>query len=378
MIFIALLSAAIQIQLPQVDSAVGRAIRTGVFPGAVVVIGTSQEVLYSRGFGHFSWSNNSAVPSPDSTLFDLASLTKVVATTPAVMRLIETGQLRLSTRVQGILPQFTGDGKETITVRHLLAHTSGLRAFLPLNELADTPEEAKELVLAEPLRWNPGSRVVYSDLNAMLLGWVVEAVTGTSLDVFAQSELFDVSGMTQTGFGVPRSARSRVMPVGLWRGHVISGELHDQNAVTLGGVSGHAGLYSTGSDLAKVARFLLNGGTSSGQEIFSERLIETFTRRQQGNRALGWEMQDSTTRGSAGSLFSAESFGHGGFTGTSIWIDPNRDLFAIVLTNRVFGPRVRNSISLLREVRAQIADASAEWVDANCVVTLRNSPAVRC
>ena len=350
----------------RIDSAIQYGIEAGSYPGAVVVIGTRDTILHAKGYGHFSWSAESNVPHVDSTVWDLASLTKVVATTPAIMLLIEDGRLRLDDPVQTYLPDFLGEGKERVTVRHLLEHRSGLRAFLPLNERAETSEQAKSLVTSEPLRWQPGARVEYSDLNAMLLGWVVESASGASLAEFTETEVFSELGMTQTMFLPPRSMRPRMAPVGLWRGHVIAGELHDQNAVRLGGVSGHAGLYSTGADLARYAQlYLSDGRDSDGNEFLGAETVRSFTERGAGNRALGWEVRDTTDEANTGLWLTKRAFGHGGYTGTSIWIDPERDLFVIVLTNRVFAPRTQRSITVLKSVRARVADAA---------VTLRLDP----
>jgi CubicO group peptidase (beta-lactamase class C family) len=342
-----------------IDAAIARGIEGGVFPGAVVVVGTGERILHVRGYGHFTWSADAAVPHPDSTLYDLASLTKVVATTPAAMVLVEDGMLDLDRAVQHYLPEFTGEGKDRVTVRHLLEHRTGLRAFLPLNERASTAEEARELVLAEPLRYEPAGRVIYSDLNAMLLGWIVERVSGQRLDEFAAERVFGPAAMAETRFEPPRSMWGRVAPVGLWRGYVIAGQLHDQNAVRLGGVSGHAGLYSTGADMGRYAQMLLSGGRApSGFQVVQPETVREFTRRGAGDRALGWEVRDTTTQENTGALLSAAAYGHGGFTGTSIWIDPELDLFVVVLTNRVFAPRTRRSITRLKEVRAAVADAA--------------------
>ena len=350
-----------------IDAAVADGIGGGVYPAAVVVIGTGHRILYARGYGHFTWSAASPAPDPDSSLFDLASLTKVVATTPAAMVLAEDGRLDLDRPVQDYLPDFRGEGKERVTVRELLEHRSGMRAFLPLNERADDAAQARALVLAEPLQTPPGTRVEYSDLNAMLLGWVIEAVTGETLDAFVTRRVFRPAGMSQTQFRPPRALRSRIVPVGLWRGHAIAGEIHDQNAARLGGVSGHAGLYSTGMDLARYAQILLTGGlTADSVQVFSSGVIRHFTRRGPGNRALGWEMRNPEDDASTGSRLSLDAFGHGGFTGTSIWIDPRRDLFVIVLTNRVFAPRTGRSITKLKEIRARIADAAVALRDVTC------------
>ncbi len=355
--------AALQAQEPgalarsAVDRAVEEGIAGGVYPGAVLVVGRHDRVIYQRGYGHFTWSPRSPVPDPDSSLFDLASLTKVVATLPAVMKLVETGALDLDRPVQFYLPEFRGKGKEAVTVRHLLAHTSGLRSFLPLDQLASDAETARRLVLAEPLRWPPGSRVEYSDLNAMLLGWIVEAVSGATLDRFAM-EIHRELGMNQTMFNPPFSIWRRVVPVGIWRGTPVAGGVHDQNAARLGGVSGHAGLFSTGKDLARYARFILAAlrGVECGP--LKRSTVELFARRAATNRALGWELNDTTTSENSGTLLSSSALGHTGFTGTLIWIDPGNDLFVVFLTNRVYAPRTGHSIARLKEIRARVTDAA--------------------
>lgn len=362
-----LLTLALMAQIgavARIDEAVRDGIDAGSYPGAVVVIGTHDTVLHAKGYGHFSWSPESQTPDVGNTVWDLASLTKVVATTPAIMRLVDEGRLSLSDPVQQYLPAFAGDGKEVITVRNLLEHRSGLRAFLPLNEWAETSEEARRLVLTERLRWSPGSRVEYSDLNAMLLGWIVEEVAGMPLDEFVENEIYAGLGMTETRFRPSRSITSRMAPVGLWRGHVIAGELHDQNAVRLGGVSGHAGLYSTGTDLVRYAQLLLSEGrTPDGTRHFQPETLREFTTRGLGNRALGWGARDTTEEANTGTRLSSRAFGHGGYTGTSIWIDPDLDLFIIILTNRVFAPRTRRSITVLKSVRGRVADAAVSLLN---------------
>jgi CubicO group peptidase (beta-lactamase class C family) len=344
-----------------VDQAVRHGITAGVFPGAVVVVGTRDRVLLARGYGHFTWNAASTVPDPDSTLFDLASLTKVVATTSAIMLLSDRGRLALQKPVVSILPEFDGPGKAEVTVRHLLQHRSGLRAFLRLDTLAQDAESAKRIVLAEPLQMPPGSRMVYSDLNGMLLGWIVERVSGVPLDAFVTREVFRPLGMTRTRYRPPRSWRGSIAPVGLWHGHPIAGEVHDQNAARLDGVSGHAGLYSTGADLARYAQFWLRGGAlPDGTQLVRPGVVAAFTRRGPENRALGWEMRDTTSANNSGHRMSAATFGHTGYTGTSVWIDPEQDVFVILLTNRVFSPHTNRSISLLKQVRGAVADAGVD------------------
>lgn len=348
-----------------IDRAVQAGIRSGVFPGAVVVVGTSDDVVHARGYGHFTWEASSPVPDPDGTLFDLASLTKVVATTTAVMLLADRGAVALRQPVQRYLPAFTGDGKDAVTVRHLLEHRSGLRPFLRLDTLARDAATARQIVLAEPLTVPAGTRVVYSDLNAMLLGWIVEVVSGATLDEFVAREVFQPLGMRQAGFRPPRGRRDSIMPVGLWRGHAIAGEVHDQNAARLDGVAGHAGLYATGRDLATFAQFMLRRGTTAdGTTLVRSGVVDAFVRRGPGNRALGWEMRDTARTDNSGRWMSAATYGHTGYTGTSIWIDPARDVFVILLTNRVFAPRTGRSISELKVVRGAVADAATLLIDS--------------
>jgi CubicO group peptidase (beta-lactamase class C family) len=347
------------------DRAVLDGIRAGVFPGAVVVVGTADRVVHARGFGHFTWDSAGPVPDPDGTLFDLASLTKVVATTTAVMLLADRGRLALQQPVRRYLPAFAGDGKDSVTIRHLLEHRSGLRSFLRLDTLAADAAGARALVLAEGLTAPPGARVVYSDLNAMLLGWIVEAVSGATLDAFVTDEVLRPLGMVRAGFRPARSRRDSIMPVGLWRGHAVAGDVHDQNAARLGGVAGHAGLYATGSEVARFAQFMLRRGTTAdGRVLIRSGVVDMFVRRGPGNRALGWELRDTTTTDNAGRWMSAAAYGHTGYTGTSIWIDPERDLFVVLLTNRVFAPRTGRSISELKRVRAAVADAAVLLIDA--------------
>jgi CubicO group peptidase (beta-lactamase class C family) len=357
-----LLGLLLGLQNPSaVTAAVHRGISEGVFPGAVVVIGTHDRILLARGYGHFTWNSASRVPDPDSTLFDLASLTKILASTSGLMLLSDRGQLTLDQAVASILPEFDGPGKGAVTVRHLLQHRSGLPAFLRLDTLAPDAETAKRLVMAEPLQAPPGSRMVYSDLNGMLMGWIIERVTGLPLDSFVTRAVFRPLGMTRTRYRPPRSWRGSIAPVGLWHGHPIAGEVHDQNAARLGGISGHAGLYSTGADVARFAQFMLRkGALPDGTQLVRSGTVTAFTRRGPDNRALGWEMRDTSSANNSGHRMSAATFGHTGYTGTSLWIDPEQDVFVVLLTNRVFSPRTGRSISLLKQIRGAVADAAVD------------------
>ncbi|MBI4501792.1 MAG: beta-lactamase family protein [Gemmatimonadetes bacterium] len=350
-----------------VERAVMGGIRDGVFPGAVVVVGTHDSMLLARGYGHLAWSAKSPVPDPDSTLYDLASLTKVVATTPAVMILVEKGMLQLDRPVQYYLPEFAAPGKEEVSVWNLLAHNSGLRSFLRLDTLASDSATAREIVLHEPLRWRPGTHVEYSDLNAMLLGWIVERVSGVPLDRFASANVFAPLAMTQTRFVPPKAWHHRTAPTNLWHGTSIAGAVNDQNAARLGGISGHAGLFATGMDVARYVQLYLRGGTTlAGQRVLLSRTINLFTRRAAGNRALGWEVRDTTKAENSGRLMSPRAFGHTGFTGTSVWIDPDHDVFAVVLTNRVYATRARRSFTRIKEIRGEVADAAVAAARQRC------------
>lgn len=342
---------------PSPDRAIQEGIDRGAYPGAVVVVGRHDTVLLARGYGHLTWSPRSAVPRPDSTLYDLASLTKVVSTVPAVMLLVDQGKVQLDHPVHEYLPDFEGAGKERVTVRMVLSHTSGLPAWRPFFRQARDAASLRQLVMAEPLRWAPGKRVEYSDLNGMLMGWIVEAVSGQPLDRFTHDRVFAPAGMSQTGYRPPRAAWRRAAPVGIWRGTPVAGEVHDQNAARLGGISGHAGLFSTGLDLARYAQLLLRGGrTPACTALIQPETVALFTRTAAPGRGLGFEMRDTTKADNTGTRLSIRTFGHTGFTGTSLWIDPVQDLFVILLTNRVYAPRARHSIPLLKEVRGHVAD----------------------
>jgi CubicO group peptidase (beta-lactamase class C family) len=334
-----------------------RGVRDSAFPGAITVVGTREGVILEQATGRLDWSPS---PAPDDhTLWDLASLTKVIALT---MQLVEAGRIDLDAPVQRYLPEWTGPHKELVTVRHLLTHSSGLPAWRPLYTEATSPADALRLAMATPLDTLPGIRMVYSDLGAILLGQIVVRVTGIPFDRYASRHLFEPLGMQETMFRPPAALRPRVAPteVDPWRQRQLRGEVHDENAFALGGVSSHAGLFSSAHDLARFARMMLNGGALDGTRIVSAETIRRFTTVQDStfsNRALGWEVPSGTN--SAGHLMSPSAFGHTGFTGTSIWMDPANDLFIVLLSNRVNPTREHRAIT---EVRVALADAVLEVV----------------
>ena len=356
------------------DPLVTDGIRRGAYPGAVLIVGRHDAILFAKGYGHFTWSPASRVMDPDSTLFDLASLTKVVATTTAVMLLVERGRLDLDAPVVRYIPEFLGAGTAAITVRQLLTHTSGLRADIPTPELRALPDSAALMrrVLSEAPRVPPGTRVIYSDLNAILLGEIVRRTSGEPLDVFAAREIFAPLGLRATLFRPPPALRSRIAPTGVWRGHAVAGVVNDGSAFKLRGVSGNAGLFATATDIARFAQFMLARGVlPDGRRLLRAETIRAFTTKATGPasgpeaRALGWQaLPTGEATSSAGTLFGPASYGHTGWTGTSLWIDPDRDLFVLLFTNRAYAPRARKPFTVVKEVRAAIADAAARASDA--------------
>ncbi len=343
-----------------VEATVWRGIRRGIYPGAVVVVGRRDSVLYSRGFGHLTWARTAPAPSPSSTRWDLASLTKVVATTSAVLVLVERGQVNLDAPVARYLPRFTGEGRERVTVRMLLDHTSGLPPYVAFYRLAASREAAIDLLYREPLARPPGLRADYSDLNGILLGLLVEAVSGTPLDSFASSEVFTPLGMTATLFAPALPAGASIAPSRTLSGRPEPGRVNDDNSYILGSVAGHAGLFSTGSDLARYAQAWLQGGTTSVGRWVSEATLQAFLQvsPSSGTRALGWDTpsHDGAEPSVYGKLADPGTYGHTGWTGTMLWIDPHRDLFLVFLTNRSFEPRARHSIRALRELRGRLSE----------------------
>ncbi len=353
-------------RLRAIDRVVRRGLDAGGFPGAAVVVGRDGYSVYQKGFGRVAWSAGSAAVTAERTIYDLASLTKVVATTTAAMILFDQGKLELDAPVSRYLPGFAGGDKDRVTVRHLLTHRSGLPAGRELWRLASSPSAARWAVVATPLVCAPGSCYIYSDLGADVLGWVVEAIAGETLDTFVQRLVFQPLGMSDTFFNPADSLEYRIAPTEIAppRGYPLRGQVHDENAYVLGGVAGHAGLFSTAADLSVFAQMMLNGGEYAGVRIVSDTTVALFTRRAAGpgdwagsSRALGWDTADGD--GSSGIYLTSRAYGHTGFTGTSMWIDPERDLFVVLLTNRVHAARARRPGRVIADVRADLSDAAA-------------------
>ncbi len=332
-----------------------RAVRDSVFPGGIAVIGTRTGIVAQVAVGRIDRSETAPVPD-SATIWDIASLTKVVGMTTAMMQLVEQGRVSLDAPVQRYIPEWQGQWKSQVRVRHLLTHSSGLPALRPLYREVETAGEARQLVLATPLDTVPGARYVYSDLGAIIAGMIVERVANAPLDAYLDRYIFRPLGMRDTRYHPSPEDIDRIAPteVDPWRGRHLRGEVHDENAFRLGGVSAHAGLFSTAADLSRFARAMLNGGELEGARIVRPQTIAEFTKVQDStfsHRALGWETPNRTN--SAGTRMRAPAFGHTGFTGTSIWIDPANDLFVILLTNRVNPTRANSRIG---PVRTTIAD----------------------
>lgn len=330
-----------------------------VFPGAVAIVGRSDGIIATHAVGRTDWGGDVAVD--DRTIWDIASLTKVTGMTSAMMQLVESGRVKLEVPVQRYLPEWTGPDKDKVTVRHLLTHTSGLPAFRAYDRITTRADSIAALIMAEPLIAAPGDTMVYSDLGAWLAGRIVEEVSGESLDAYVVRHVFAPLGMTDTRYNPPAEWRPRIAPTEIdsLRGGKVHGKVHDERAYYLGGVSAHAGIFSSAHDLARLARAYLNDGALADVRVFQPATIAMFTARQRGSRALGWEKP--TGRNSAGTRLSERAFGHTGFTGTSIWIDPERDLFVILLSNRVNPTRNNPRIG---RVRTALIDGVAGAVDA--------------
>ena len=345
-------------RLETIDRIVRRGITAGGYPGASVVVGRRGYSVFEKGYGRLGWTSGSAAVVPDESIYDLASLTKVVGTATAAMILYDEGRLELDAPVSRYLPAFSGGSRDNVTVRHLLTHTSGLPAGRDLRRLANGPWDARNVVTSTPLVCTPGACQVYSDIGADILGFAIESIAGQGLDSFLNERVFTPLGMSDTHFRPSQSERDRIAPteVSSPRGYPLRGEVHDENAWALGGVAGHAGLFSTAADLSLFAQMMLNGGTYDGVRIVSDSAVARFTHRAVGTRALGWDTSDGD--GTAGVHMGERAYGHTGFTGTSLWIDPDRDLFVILLTNRVHAPRARRPARVIADVRADLADAA--------------------
>jgi uncharacterized protein YbbC (DUF1343 family)/CubicO group peptidase (beta-lactamase class C family) len=374
-------------RLAYIDEAVNDAIANKEMPGAVVLVARKGGVVWRKAYGSRAVVPQREAMTPD-TIFDLASLTKIVATTTSIMILVERGKIRLEDSVSRYIPELKGGGRERVTIERLLTHTSGYAPDFDLSEQWSGYDEMLKRLYAEPLRNAPGSRFVYSDINFITLGEVVRRVSGQTLDEFARKNIYEPLGMRDTGFRPRAELLPRVAPTENVRGmrsylggmgaqgiegdRILRGEVHDPTANRMGGVAGHAGLFSTADDLAIFCQMILNGGEYGGVRVLSPLTVAEMTRPRQvtedgGARGLGWDINTSFSS-NRGDLFPIGSFGHTGFTGTSIWIDPASETFVVFLSNRVH-PDGKGDVGPIRARVANIVAASV--TDAATVARAR-------
>lgn len=323
------------------------------FPGASLAIGYHGRLVALRSFGKMD-SSVSAAPMPVDAIFDLASLTKVIGTTTAAEILYDRKKLDLDVPVTKYIPEFAGTpGHDKILVRNLLTHSSGLNSHEVLWKQAKDRQGIMNLIYKMPVDWEPGTRYEYRDYNMILMGEIIQRISGQPLDQFLEQNVFIPLGMKGTGYNPAPKLLNRIPPSeqdDVLRHTLVHGVVHDENAYLMGGVSGHAGLFSTASDLSRLAQMYLNGGTYNGRRVVSRETVRLFMTRQMlplaSSRALGWDT--AVNRSFAGDLASPRAIIHTGFTGTSIYIDPDRDAFVILLTNRVNPTRNNTLISQAR------------------------------
>jgi CubicO group peptidase (beta-lactamase class C family) len=342
-------------------SVIEKAVAERAFPAATLEVGRTGGVLWREAFGRLTYAAD-APKTRDDTVFDLASLTKVIATTSIVMQGVERGDLRLDERIQRRLRQWTGIDRESVTIRDLLAHASGLTAWLPFYRDHSGRPDFEQAICTLPLEYPPRTQSIYSDLGFMLLLFLLEDAFSAPFD--AQFELVRAAMPGAEGllFTPPAAVRTIAAPteVDPWRGRLLVGEVHDENTYALGGVSGHAGLFGTARAVGAFARVVLSGARGASTPLARAETVRTFVTRQDvpgSSRALGWDTMLPTS--SCGTRMSAGAFGHTGFTGTSLWIDPERDLYVVLLTNRVHPTRQNEGI---QSVRRAFHDAVMEAV----------------
>lgn len=347
------------------DQTVQDAIQAGITPGAVLLIGHEGKIVYRKAYG-----DRAIVPKRErmtlDTIFDAASLTKVIATTSCLMKLSDEGKLAIDQPVTRYLPEFQG-GHSAITVRNLLTHFSGLRPDLVLEPPWSGYETGVQKALMEKPTATPGTKFVYSDINFVLLAEIVHQLSGQLVSDFAREQVFQPLDMRDTRFLPPAAEVSRIAPTEFdpAGGPPLRGVVHDPTARFMGGVTGDAGLFTTADDLAKFAQMMLNRGVFRGKRLFSEQVVDKFTRPQSPPnqavlRGLGWDI-DSPYSKNRGELFPIGSYGHTGYTGTSIWIDPSSQSYVIFLTNYIHPRKDKRSLTAVRSRIATIAAGSVGY-----------------
>lgn len=323
-------------RLQMIDEVVEEGLARKKMPGAVVLVGYRGHVVYHKAFGYLQITPRKIAMQTD-TVFDLASLTKPIATASSLMILVEKKLVDCDAPVTKYIPEFGIHGKEKITVKQLLTHTSGLTPDNSIRDYDNGPEEAFRLIHELKPIYKPGSEFRYSDVGFLVSAEIVKRITGKNIHEYSQQNLFRPLGMRETGFLPAESLKKRAAITQQRNNSWLKGDVHDPRAFALGGIAGHAGLFSTANDLALFAQMLINKGSLNGQTVMQPQTVQLMTAPVEvpgGIRTLGWDMR-SVYSSNRGDLFSKTAFGHGGFTGTSFWVDPQQKLFVIFLSNRV-------------------------------------------
>jgi len=336
---------------------IDKAINAKLFPGAQILVIKDSKILTEKSFGYQTFDTNSN-QIDSHTIYDVASLTKVIATTPIIMKLIKKKYLHLNHEIYQFYPEFRGEWKDKVTIKHLLTHSSGLKGYEQyFKDIENKNREdiIKDIVFRQKLLFEPGTELEYSDLGMILLMDIAEKVTGRKFSELVQSWIFNPMNMDNSYFNPSNNIIDRIPPTeidSLYRNKVIKGIVHDENAFLMGGVSGHAGVFSNAHDIAKYAQTMINFGIYHGERIFSSYAIKKITKKQNmpygSDYALGWDTPSVKGNSSAGDFFSEGSYGHLGFTGTSLWLDPNERIVIILLTNRTFPTRYKTGMHKLR------------------------------
>jgi CubicO group peptidase (beta-lactamase class C family) len=337
------------IDFARAASVVQRGVEEHAFPAAVVEVGTRVDVLWQQAFGRLDYDPDSN-PTETSTIFDLASLTKVIVTTSLVMQLVERGTLALNHPVRKWIPEWRGKDREAVTVKSLLTHSSGLTAWLPFYRDHAGRQEFQHAICSLPLEYPPDTQAIYSDLGFILLGFIVE---DAGEDSFREQGMQLLSTLTSATlmFNPPARLRRSIAPTehDPWRGRRLIGEVHDENCWALGGAAGHSGLFGTAQAVGDFARVILGALKGTDARLAAAGTVRLFVKRSAaatGSRALGWDTMMPTS--SCGTKMSTSAFGHTGFTGTTLWIDPKREVYVVFLTNRVNPTRENTAIQQIR------------------------------
>ncbi|HYH81519.1 MAG TPA: serine hydrolase domain-containing protein [Longimicrobium sp.] len=348
-------------KLSQAEAAILAQVNAGSIPGGALAVGRQDLSVLEKGVGRVGWTRGAEKVDPRRTVYDLASLTKVVATTPAVMLLVEDGRMELDAPVSRYLPEFTGGARDRVTIRHLLTHTAGFPAGVQLS--SGSVEATWQQLIHTPLVRAPGEAVEYSDVGMNVLFAAAQRAAGEPLFSLLDRRVYGPLKMRSTTY-LPGEGCPTCAPTLRVDGEPVRGLVHDPVARALGGVAGSAGIFSTAHDIGRFAAMMANGGELDGVRVFSAETVKRFTTRQPdaGTRTLGWDTPGRNGSGGFGTRASEASFGHTGFTGTSIWVDPQRHTWTVLLTNRVYEPQGPNRImALRRSVNDRVAIAADDF-----------------